>query len=111
MCFLCVVIDVVPKLFPILLCLPEIFSRDHVSYSGGFYNYDSIKNKYAAQDAARDAERAAANQRAKARYDARTWELKAEYDARTAAGWGKDRAAQNFKNDAAYWRGQQKKYR
>lgn len=51
-----------------------------------------------------------ADQRAKERYDARTNELKAEYDARTADGWGKDRAAQNFRNDADYWRKQQKKY-
>lgn len=46
-----------------------------------------------------DARRAEANQRSKDRYDART-----------AASWGKDRAAQNFRNDADYWKKQQKKY-
>lgn len=51
-----------------------------------------------------------ADQRAKARYDARTNQLKAEYDARTAAGWGKTGAERNFRNDADYWKNQQKKY-
>ena len=50
------------------------------------------------------------DQRAKARYDARTNQLKAEYDARTAAGWGKTGAERNFRNDADYWKNQQKKY-
>ena len=53
---------------------------------------------------------ARADQRAKARYDARTNQLKAEYDARTAAGWGKTGAERNFRNDADYWKNQQKKY-
>ena len=35
---------------------------------------------------------------------------KAEYDARTAAGWGKTGAVRNFCNDADYWEKQQKKY-
>ena len=51
-----------------------------------------------------------ADQRAKDRYDARTNQLKAEYDVRTAAGWGKTGAVRNFCNDADYWEKQQKKY-
>jgi len=67
-------------------------------------------NKWDQERAERERQEREADQRAKARYDARTNQLKAEYDARTAAGWGKTGAERNFRNDADYWKNQQKKY-
>ena len=79
------------------------------SYSSS-YSSSGVSDKWEREQQEADRARREADQRAKERYDARTNELKAEYDARTADGWGKDRAAQNFRNDADYWRKQQKKY-
>lgn len=62
------------------------------SYTGSTVSYNS-NNKWDQERAERERQEREADQRAKARYDARTNQLKAEYDARTAAGWGKQ--AQN----------------
>ena len=78
--------------------------------SGASYGTSSRWDEREAEQAMRDQYRREENQRAKDRYDALDRQKKAEYDARTAASWGKDRAAQNFKNDADYWRNQRKKY-
>ena len=56
-------------------------------------------NKWDQERAERERQEREADQRAKARYDART-----------AAGWGKTGAERNFRNDADYWKNQQKKY-
>ena len=79
------------------------------SYTGSTVSYNS-NNKWDQERAKRERQEREADQRAKARYDARTNQLKAEYDARTAAGWGKTGAERNFRNDADYWKNQQKKY-
>ena len=78
------------------------------SYTGSTVSYNS-NNKWDQERAERERQEREADQRAKARYDARTNQLKAEYDARTAAGWGKTGAERNFRNDADYWKKQQKK--
>ena len=78
----------------------SIHSRATVSYNSN--------NKWDQERAERERQEREADQRAKARYDARTNQLKAEYDARTAAGWGKTGAERNFRNDADYWKNQQK---
>ena len=59
------------------------------SYTGSTVSYNS-NNKWDQERAERERQEREADQRAKARYDARTNQLKAEYDARTADGWGKD---------------------
>ena len=69
------------------------------SYTGSTVSYNS-NNKWDQERAERERQEREADQRAKARYDARTNQLKAEYDARTAAGWGKTGAERNFRNDA-----------
>ena len=61
------------------------------SYTGPTVSYNS-NNKWDQERAERERQEREADQRAKARYDARTNQLKAEYDARTAAGWGKNQA-------------------
>ena len=100
---------------PILFCV-RMLKHDVLHGSGGSYSGSSStfgtygSDKWEREQQEADRARREADQRAKERYDARTNELKAEYDARTADGWGKDRAAQNFRNDADYWRKQQKKY-
>ena len=71
------------------------------SYTGSTVSYNS-NNKWDQERAERERQEREADQRAKARYDARTNQLKAEYDARTAAGWGKTGAERNFRNDADY---------
>ena len=111
----CVIMAVMAK--PIQICVrilkhEAIYGPDG-GYGGGSYSGSSaagVSDKWDREQQAADAARKEADRRAKERYDARTNELKAEYDARTADGWGKDRAAQNFRNDADYWRKQQKKY-
>ena len=55
------------------------------SYTGSTVSYNS-NNKWDQERAERERQEREADQRAKARYDARTNQLKAEYDARTAAG-------------------------
>ena len=79
------------------------------SYTCPTVSYNS-NNKWDQERAERERQEREADQRTKARYDARTNQLKAEYDARTAAGWGKTGAERNFRNDADYWKNQQKKY-
>lgn len=68
------------------------------SYTGSTVSYNS-NNKWNQERAERERQEREADQRAKARYDART-----------AAGWGKTGAERNFRNDADYWKNQQKKY-
>lgn len=87
--------------------------RQVSNYTGSFASsigsYSS-SNKWDKEREERERKWREADQRAKDRYDARTNQLKAEYDARTAAGWGKTGAVRNFCNDADYWKKQQKKY-
>ena len=110
----CVVMAIMAK--PILICVRLVKHEAIYGPDGGYggsYSGSSaagVSAKWDREQQAADAARKEADRRAKERYDARTNELKAEYDARTADGWGKDRAAQNFRNDADYWRKQQKKY-
>ena len=87
--------------------------RQVSNYTGSFASsigsYSS-SNKWDKEREERERQWRKADQCAKDRYDARTNQLKAEYDARTAAGWGKTGAVRNFCNDADYWKKQQKKY-
>lgn len=96
-----------PVRFLVITLIGDIFSKPEPrTISPDFYDM----SKYDREREEMDAKRAESAQRHRDRYDARTNELKARYDARTAASWGKDRAAQNFQNDADYWKKQQKKY-
>ena len=79
------------------------------SYTGSTVSYNS-NNKWDQERAERERQEREADQRAKARYDARTNQLKAEYDARTAAGLG-EKQAQNETSVMMrnYWKNQPKK--
>lgn len=63
----------------------------------------------AADEARYRAQQQQANAAARARWDALDRQKKAEWDARDAALRGKDRAANQYQNQADYWRGQGKR--
>lgn len=85
---------------PILFCV-RMLKYDVLHGSGGSYSGSSStfgtygSDKWEREQQEADRARREADQRAKERYDARTNELKAEYDARAADGWGGEKTVRH----------------